>query len=233
MTKHAVGNKVLVIIDKKLKNAKLTLQSGLHIPPQYEYMMYNLQYGRIVSVGEGVKDPDIKVGRIAILHHTVEANQPNLVEKKASGDELRVVRVKSDISSYQLFGVFGDKNEVIPFGHFIFCDPPVKPEVKREHWKDPNTGLTYTAKVKKVGSLYIPVIPKPEDEETQLTLVVQAVSKEEELMKPGDTILADSYSKYPIDLYGRTYWIIQREYVTAILKKAETKTKAAPTKKAK
>jgi hypothetical protein len=56
-----------------------------------------------------------------------------------------------------------------------------------------------------------------EEEDLHIVTEVIAVGRNEELIKPGDRLLSDAFSKYPIELMGKTYWILQREYVLSIV----------------
>jgi hypothetical protein len=218
MRLQAVGNHIHVRIIKERQLKKKEINFGLIVPPQYEYMIYNLQYGEITSVGDGVRDPDIKVGRLAILHHTVEDRDQNLIHVEADRNEIRVVRVKKDMQSFQLFGVFDEAMNIIPYDDFIFCLPEDKQEeelvsevIQTEH------GERIPFKGKKIGSIYVPNVPKAEEEELQIVTEVVAVGKSESVILPGNRLLSDAYSKYPIDLFEKTYWIVQREYVLSIV----------------
>jgi co-chaperonin GroES (HSP10) len=219
MQLQAVGDKIHVRIDKSKQLRKKELNHGLIVPPAFEYMIYNLQYGQITSVGDGVKDPDVRVGRTAILHHTVEDRDQNLFHIEADRNELRIVRVTKDKQSFQLFGVLDEEGNIIPYDDFIFVHPEdkqddnlVNEEVQTEQYGRVNiTG-------RQVGSLIIPKVPGAhEEEDLHIVTEVIAVGKSEEVIKPGDRLLSDAFSKYPIELMGRTYWILQREYVLSIV----------------
>lgn len=52
-------------------------EGGVVRAPSFEYMLYNLQYGEIKQIGSEAQKhyPELNVGDLAIVHHTVESQQ--------------------------------------------------------------------------------------------------------------------------------------------------------------
>jgi hypothetical protein len=129
----------LVRIDKAQQTIKRTkTDSGVYLPPAFIYMKYNLQWGTIEMLGDGVKRlfPEAAVGDIAILHHLVESNQTNRwVGTEPNGDELRLAEVNPENGMRQIFGVVKEDGELIPYKDWVFFDKNMT-TLKKKYFSD-------------------------------------------------------------------------------------------------
>ena len=87
---HLVNGKVSpfkIIVKINLaeqKQKRETTESGLILSPLYQYMLYNLQYGEVVEVGEKAAEfyPGVSEGDTVILHHFVESEEYRLIKRE-------------------------------------------------------------------------------------------------------------------------------------------------------
>lgn len=216
-TYKAVGLKILVLIDKQKQKEKTKLKSGFIVPPAFEYMKYLLQYGPIVSVGEKVADPLIKVGRTAIFHHLIEEEDRKLIDVTPEGNEIRVVDSISYNSSHQLIGIIDEEGNIFPMASHVICYPEKKPELEALELQDSATLTKLKFNTQKVGSLFIAVLPKKEEEIYHNDCEVAFVHPEEEELKPGETIKVESFCPYPLEINGQLYWWVLRDFINTKL----------------
>jgi hypothetical protein len=210
----AVGRYLIIKIDRELQLSKNILSSsGLIAAPQFEYMQYNLQYGKIVSVGEKVTNPDIRVGRQAIIHHTIESDDKYLLEVFPNGDQLRWLDSESQTYNYKLYGVIDEEDNIIPLEQFVFCYPEEPEEVYVEEFMFGTERLRFATE--KVGNLYTVAAPTSK-EKLFVRPVISHVAPTEKALCPGQQILAQDFTRYPITLLGQCYWIISREFIISI-----------------
>ncbi len=111
-----------------------TIENNVH---QIDYR-YNLQYGHVVAIGNeaGEKFPEVNVGDILLLHHTVE-HKPSpeglifdndwrcLEIDPATKDEYRLAREEHDV-----LGVLKKTDTgyyIIPHKDWVFCHPDIMP----------------------------------------------------------------------------------------------------------
>lgn len=140
-------NYIIVKIDKKAqKHKREQLPSGIFIPPDYAGMLYNLQYGEILSIGENAKitHPDAEIGDICLFKHTVEDDDTNLVKEEKemfigpAGTEFRVTfehkvvlashRMNNDETlepSTEIYGIIKGDGTLIPTDNYVFLSPNV------------------------------------------------------------------------------------------------------------
>lgn len=79
--------KIIVRIDIPAQLLKRsTTESGLLRSPIFQYMLFNLQVGEVMAVGEKTEEfyPDLKEGDTAIIHHMIESEEYRLVKKEFS-----------------------------------------------------------------------------------------------------------------------------------------------------
>lgn len=227
----AVADKLLIKIDVAARKKLLNVTSLLVVPPQFEYMRYNLQQGVIISVGDEVTNPDIIPGRIAITHHLVESRPNKLLFNMENGDEVRYIRSGVSGTSWDMCAIMlEDGKTLIPLPEFIICQQYVEPTEEGEefatNFNDYEHGHhTFRAKIKAVeGSKAGLVIvtdankAKPEEYEPDV-MVCKAifVAPTEKTVKPGDRVICESAAKYPITINDQEYWIIFREYVYSVI----------------
>lgn len=131
--------RIIVKIDVGLQSIKRnTTASGIKISQLFSFMLYNLQYGEVVEIGdEAAKHyPELKKGDTAILHHFIES-QPYRLLKTEKGKHVNVAyeyRVINtfDPRSREIFGKIKFYNRskstgkadfhLVPFGENIFLD---------------------------------------------------------------------------------------------------------------
>jgi co-chaperonin GroES (HSP10) len=73
--------RIIIKIDIREQGKKRAgTQEGVALSPLFQFMMYNLQYGEVVQMGGEAKKhyPELEVGDIAIIHHTIES-QPHRI----------------------------------------------------------------------------------------------------------------------------------------------------------
>lgn len=240
-------------------------------------MRYNLQHGTIIDIGKMAKEefPEMELGDLLLFHHTVEYrprtegdlfyNDWHLIETLPNGDEIRLVRVYTEV-----FGVVkptADGYTIIPYKEWIFCHPRMHPaefQIKNGIWQPLNWKMTMDEMTDKLADLaqhFQSVgestvmkqktteenyrikedIQKRMEEinrermalakkvnESQLmesrAIFINPVTNKElqQQIEPGDHIVMDQYSLYPLDLGEISYVLAkvsQIFYVTKHLKK--------------
>lgn len=118
--------RIIVKIDKVAQQRKRgQSDSGLLRSPLYEFMKFNLQYGEVLEIGDEAAKlyPEISVGDIAILHHTVEDKTQNyrIVKQIASPQnvllyEHRIINAY-DTSNREILGRIANQKEGIISGY--------------------------------------------------------------------------------------------------------------------
>lgn len=138
-------NYMIVKIDKQAQTKKREqLPSGIFIPPDYAGMLYNLQYGEILSIGDNARitHPDFEVGDICLFKHTVEDDDTNLVYEEKEmrvgkhGTEFPVTfehkvvlashRMNNEGTlepSMEIYGVIKGDGTLIPTDNYVFLSP--------------------------------------------------------------------------------------------------------------
>lgn len=125
----------LVRIDKKAQDQKRSKLGSLYIPENFQDMVYNLQYGEVLDIGDRAakKFPEVEIGDILIFHHHVEYkprtdgdatySDHHLVEVLPNLDELRTVDI-----AHEVFGVLkSDTQTIIPYSKLVFCHEEFQP----------------------------------------------------------------------------------------------------------
>ena len=132
----------LIRISRQEQATKQQKIGSIIIPETVRFMMYNVQAGEIVGIGDKAKThfPEAKVGNILLVHHFVqgeseqEAREDHLVHQ----DELYNYYVVTCFDFYrkgnETYGVW-DGEKIIPNKDYIFLNVPVK--------NDPNTPDEY------------------------------------------------------------------------------------------
>lgn len=115
-------NFLLVLIDKKKQLAKKSKIGNIYVPPAYEFMLYNLQHGKILQMGRKAKAlfPEAEAGDIALFHHTVESKSLKLARKSPNGDEQRLAEITDANMNNQVYGVIKDDGRLIPMKQYLF-----------------------------------------------------------------------------------------------------------------
>lgn len=122
-------NRIIVKVDlRKQQEKKQQTDSGFYKSPLFGAMRYNLQYGVVMSVGSEARKtyPGLVAGNTVILHHTIES-QPHRILSWDIGKYGVAVSVylmidNFDINAREIFGKFGPKNSIIPFGKSVFLE---------------------------------------------------------------------------------------------------------------
>lgn len=217
---EATGLYITVYIDKELQRKKSVIsESGLIAPTDYEYMLYNLQYGLILTVGRGVKDPIVQKGRNAIFHHLVEEDARYLLHTYENGDEIRVINLSTDTTSHKFFGVVDEDDRIIPASPFVFCEPDLDKPVDEDYEILQMEGLgDYRVAAKKEGMLYVPQnVPADNKHKFNYRTRVLYTHPEETEFEAGEEILVEDFARYPINLYGVEYWVCNKMFILAKL----------------
>lgn len=127
---QAVGNHIIVHIDKAKQKKLQDSMEGIQLPPNYVFMKFNLQHGTILSIGPDAAKafPELSIGDIAIFHHSVEHNENHFIKSLDNGDELRGVRVfaadDEDSQDNQVYGVIKSSGKLISHPDWIFVSQP-------------------------------------------------------------------------------------------------------------
>lgn len=217
MKLQAVGTHLVVMIDRQLQKDQVYISpSGLIPSPQYEHMQYLLQMGTIISIGEEITNPEIKVGRRAILHHLVESEDKYLLHEYDNGDQLRWLNSVSMAFNYKLYGVLDSDNNIIPLETFVFCEPEPQIEEGQQYERLEFQTEQLQFLTEKVGSLYVAKVPEKVEEKKYVKVKITHIAPTEKFLKPGMLIIAEDFTRYPIKILGREYWVISREFVLSI-----------------
>lgn len=73
--------RIIIKIDLRDQGLKRSAtQGGVAMSPLFQFMLYNLQYGEVMDIGEEAQKnyPQLAVGDLAIIHHTIES-QPHRI----------------------------------------------------------------------------------------------------------------------------------------------------------
>lgn len=230
------GERMIIQIDKKAQNEKnkvSTVIKGFVLPDAYKYMLYNLQYGKILAVSKDCeKDcPEVKVGRIAILHHKIESSDTTnkLLETLPNGDEIYWVSTMISQSGFEYFGVFDEENNIIPAHQWFFAEAKDYAMDEGEYEEVDFKGTKVRTilddyadgrkvKLKRKGSLYL-IDEKEKEAKSEIfkTCKVLFSPAKETVILPGDMLLTEGFAHYPINLFGKDYWILHKEFIIAKL----------------
>ncbi len=125
--------RIIVRIDKVAQQAKqATTDSGLLRSQLFLFMKANLQYGEVMEIGEEAQKfyPDMKVGDVAILHHSIEDKTGNyrIIRQEASKQnvllyEHRIINAW-ETSNREILGRIVNRKEMIvsPYGKSVFLN---------------------------------------------------------------------------------------------------------------
>lgn len=131
VNEEASPYKIIVKIDMAAQHLKRMTDSGLERSPLFLFMIHNLQYGQVISIGEKAKElyPELNKSDFAILHHTIEHQGYRLLRQKKNGEglvthEYRMINCLTH-ESREIFGRFKAlNNKPVPssiklFGHNV------------------------------------------------------------------------------------------------------------------
>jgi hypothetical protein len=134
---------IVVKIDKIAQKTKQEKVGNVFISPKFSYMLYNLQYGEIISIGTRAKKvfPEMEVGDDAIFHHTIEKREDMVVHREieySNGErkvlyDLVMVKVSDNPAHNLIYGVMKDNPNAINSKTIV----PVKDWVFLEHKTEP------------------------------------------------------------------------------------------------
>lgn len=220
---QAAGLNIIVKIDKAAQKKKAFISKFIQVPPQFEYMLYNLQYGEVVSIGPQVKRPELKLGVEAIFHHRIEAEDRCLIHEFENGDQLRWLPTHSEMNSHQYFGVIDHKGNILPAKEYVLTKPYNEEEEGYEEFDAKNesdeagglVGIGFKAKVKKTGLLFSAKTFHAEEEQEKIfiQLTVTHTPPAEKWVQPGDRIQIEAWAQYPIDIKGEKYMLVLRQFI--------------------
>lgn len=118
---------ILARIDKKLQAEKREKVGSIYIPPQYTYMLFNLQFGEIFKIGNIAKEryPDAEPGDLVLFDHTIEDDTARFVDTDQNNDEYRFIDTtfKNEVKGI----VKTNPLKLIPNPQYVFLDTATIP----------------------------------------------------------------------------------------------------------
>lgn len=124
--------RIIVKIDIGAQRIKRnTTGSGLIRSPLFQHMLFNMQVGEVMEIGEEAQKnyPELKVGDQAILHHRVESEGYRLIGRDFSKHDKNLVTYEYRVldgfmESRDVFGRIVNRKKGIfaPFGKAVFLD---------------------------------------------------------------------------------------------------------------
>jgi hypothetical protein len=126
----------LIRIKRADQKAKRESIGAIKLSPKETFMIYNVQYGEILSIGKRAAAyfPEAKVGHTLICHHFVqdtddtEARVNHLVHQDSIYNYYVVTAYEIPGKGNETFGVW-DGHKIIPNKEYVFLEPE-KPAVK-------------------------------------------------------------------------------------------------------
>lgn len=79
--------RIIIKIDLKEQGLKRSAtQGGVAMSPLFQFMLFNLQYGEVMDIGEEAQKhyPQLSVGDLAIIHHTIESQPHRILSYEVS-----------------------------------------------------------------------------------------------------------------------------------------------------
>lgn len=238
---HACGTKIHVRIDKAAQKVKTEISKFITAAPAFEYMLYYLQYGEIISCGDNMPSNNIKPGMIALFHHHIEDDPAKLLGLLDNGDELRWVETESKGMGWEICAVIDPANPttVIPMDRFVFCIDypagellPGEERVTYDHLSaQAGSGGVFNAKIvgKTQEGIYMAqneaMIKSIEEQDIQMPYATCAkfVPENEKMIEAGNKIITECFNHYELELRENLfdprskkvkYNIVLREFVT-------------------
>lgn len=220
---EAYGKNIIVKIDRSAQKKKVFISKFIQVPPEYEYMLYNLQYGEIMSIGPETDREEIQVGRTALFHHRVESDADALLEEFENGDQLRWFPTHGANHSYQYYGTIDETGKLHPAREYIFCK---RAEDNEDGYEDLelNDAVQGDMKMKvskeKQGLLFLAKTfhKKEEDENIFQDLIITHAPPEETWLKVQDKIRIEAWAMYPLSVLGDDHLITLRQFVIVKIK---------------
>lgn len=224
---NACGTKIHVRIDKAAQKKKKVLQHGnlvLQAAPAFEHMMYYLQYGEIISVGEKVTDNIIKPGRIALIHHSIEDEDERLIGQYPNGDDLRWLEWDLQ-TGWQICAVIDETGELLPLPNFVFCKDDDPNELKEGEERlniEGKGGASLAVKItgRTAGGIYMAtneaLDKRPEnnnDIKAHYITTAVAINPEEKQITVGMKVITPAFNRYELDYDGIRHAILLREFI--------------------
>ncbi len=123
--------RIIIKIDIGAQRIKRNSTMGIALSPLFKFMLYNMQMGEIVDIGEDAAKmyPELCIGDTAIIHHSIESQDYRLIQqdigKHDVSYEYRIINC-FDPQSREIFGKinYNKKNNKIidltPFGENVF-----------------------------------------------------------------------------------------------------------------
>lgn len=124
---------ILIRIARKEQEQKKCKIGSIIIPETQRFLMYNMQAGEILAIGNKAAEyfPEMKVGHTLLCHHFVEA------EDDTSAREDHLIHQDDEYNYYvvtcfefyrkgnETYGIW-DGEKIIPNKGYIFLEPPAK-----------------------------------------------------------------------------------------------------------
>lgn len=127
----------LIRISRKEQEQKKHKIGNILIPETCTFMMFNVQAGEIVSIGEDCAThfPEMKIGHTALVHHFVqgaddnEAREDHLIHQDEDYNYYVVTCFDFHRKGNETYGIW-DGEKIIPNKNYIFLEPPIKDDPK-------------------------------------------------------------------------------------------------------
>jgi co-chaperonin GroES (HSP10) len=213
----------LIKINRQAAKQKKHSIGSILIPETQSFMMYNMQCGEIVGIGEKAHEsfPEAKIGHTLIIHHFCEG------EGEADAKTDHLIHQDDDYNYYVVscFEIAGKGNEaygvwdgekIIPHQDYIFLDVPlpVEPQTPDEYIdsalrKTAGGILTFTnytenreSKAQKMQRIKGEIDVLTRSGVNKPGIAVEVHKKEEELAQLSLEINARSYHPYTIAAFN-------------------------------
>lgn len=216
---QAYGSNIIVRVDRAAQLKKAFISKFIQVPPEYEYMLYNNQYGEIVSIGPNANREEIQLGRTALFHHRIESEERTLLHVFENGDQLRWVPTHGDQNSYQYYGTIDKEGIIYPAKEYIFCKPAESDDDGYEDFeaKDSSIGSGMKMKIKQEGLLFLAKTFHKKEEEDKIfqDLRIALTPPEETWLMAGDKIKIEAWAMYPLSFLQHDFQLVLRQFVIA------------------
>ena len=124
---------VFIKISRKEQEKKKQKIGSILIPETHTFMMYNLQAGEIVSIGQDAHAhfPEMKAAQTILVHHFVqgaddnEAREDHLIGQDEDYNYYAVTVFDFHRKGNETYGIW-DGEKIIPNKNYIFLEPPIR-----------------------------------------------------------------------------------------------------------
>jgi hypothetical protein len=127
----------LVKMSRKEEQHKKQKIGSIIIPETQRFMMYNLQAGEVVGIGQKAHNhfPEVEIGHTLLIHHFCEgegeheARIDHLIHQDEDYNYYVVSAFEYNGKGNETYGVW-DGEKIIPNKDYIFLEPPIKDDPK-------------------------------------------------------------------------------------------------------